>query len=254
MRSILSASLIDAGILGSVADPAPPAPFTPVIATNSSLTFEQQKELLLLQHDHDRAKQAKELEVKLQLERERLELIREGKVGGEYTFDAGSDSGKDRPVNSFDLGSDLRLVPKFNENDPDTFFLLFERVADSRGWPGSDRVLLLQCVVTGRAQEAYSALSATDCQDYVTVKNVILRAYELVPEAYRARFRTLRRGDRQPHVDFARELLTQFNRWCSASDVASFEDLCHLVVSEQFKESVPERLAVYLAEQSEYRL
>ncbi len=43
----------------------------------------------------------------------------------------------------------------------------------------------LQSVFTGKAQEAYSSLSVEDAMDYLTVKNAVLRAYELVPEAYR---------------------------------------------------------------------
>lgn len=39
-----------------------------------------------------------------------------------------------------DLVNSLRLLPKFSESDPDTFFSLFERIADSRGWPDSDVV------------------------------------------------------------------------------------------------------------------
>ena len=45
--------------------------------------------------------------------------------------------------------------------------------------------LLLQSVLVGRAQEAYSALSTEDSKDYEKVKGAILRTYELVPEAYR---------------------------------------------------------------------
>ena len=32
---------------------------------------------------------------------------------------------------------------------------MFERVAKVRKWPESARTLMLQCVLTGRAQEAY---------------------------------------------------------------------------------------------------
>ena len=55
---------------------------------------------------------------------------------------------------------------------------------------------MLQCVLTGRAQEAYSTLSATDCKVYKRVKSAVLKAYELVPEAYRQRFRSWKRGDK----------------------------------------------------------
>ena len=49
-----------------------------------------------------------------------------------------------------------------------------------------ERTLLLQCVLTGRAQLAYASLSVADSQVYNKVKTAVLKAYELVPEAYRA--------------------------------------------------------------------
>ncbi len=45
---------------------------------------------------------------------------------------------------SFSLVSSLKLVPKFNEEDPDTFFTLFEHVAELRNWSDENRVALLQ--------------------------------------------------------------------------------------------------------------
>ena len=36
----------------------------------------------------------------------------------------------------------------------------------------------------GKTQEAYTAFPISKCVDYKCVKNAILRAYELVPEAY----------------------------------------------------------------------
>lgn len=47
---------------------------------------------------------------------------------------------------------------------------------------------MIQCVLTGKAQEAYSALSVTDSLSYASVKSAILKAYEMVPEAYRQLF------------------------------------------------------------------
>ena len=42
-----------------------------------------------------------------------------------------------RSPHRFDVGN-LRLLPHFNESDPDMFFLLFERVARAREWPDAD--------------------------------------------------------------------------------------------------------------------
>ena len=45
-----------------------------------------------------------------------------------------------------------------------------------------DQVVMLQSVFTGRAQEAFSFLSPADSREYSAVKDVVLKAYELVPE------------------------------------------------------------------------
>ena len=47
---------------------------------------------------------------------------------------------------------------------------------------------LLQTVLKGKAQEAYTSFSLEDSQDYEKAKHAILQKYELVPEAYRQKF------------------------------------------------------------------
>ena len=80
------------------------------------------------------------------------------------------------------------------------------------------------------------------------MKASVLRAYELIPEAYRQRFRNMRRRSDQTNVEFARELRLQCQRWCVACKVKTYEDLVDLIVLEQFKSTLPERVATYVAE------
>lgn len=152
------------------------------------------------------------------------------------------------PSSSFDVASNLRLVPQFNERDPDTFFSLFERVAEGRGWSDSDCTLLLQSVLTGKAQEAYSSLSVAESRVYLTVKAAVLKIYELVPEAYRQKFRSWEKSSKQSYVEFARDLTSLFGRWCTASEVDTFDALCNMIVLEKFKNSLPSQIAVYISE------
>lgn len=140
-------------------------------------------------------------------------------------------------------------MPKFSENDPDSFFLLFDRVADARDWPDSARTLMLSSVLTGRAQEIYSAMPSPNCENYDKVKDVILKAYERVPEFYRQRFRSWKKGSKQSHLEFVRDLNTFFSRWCTSAEVNDYGRLCELIVLEQFKKSVPERVATHISEQ-----
>lgn len=64
----------------------------------------------------------------------------------------------------------MKLVPKFNEHDPDVFFTLFECIAEMQGWSKTICVLLLQCVLVGMAQLSFSAPAIDECKDYDTVK------------------------------------------------------------------------------------
>uniref|UniRef100_A0A3P8WEH2 Gypsy retrotransposon integrase-like protein 1 n=1 Tax=Cynoglossus semilaevis TaxID=244447 RepID=A0A3P8WEH2_CYNSE len=251
IRTILKTNLVESGILKREEFQAQ--------GTNATLNFEQQKELLKMQLEYEKLKQERELEVqlelekmkfkteqtKLELEHYKLNLIKDGKLNE----CSGRDSvGFSETSSRSDLSTKLKMVPKFNERDPDTFFSLFERVAETCEWLDTERTLLLQCVFTGKAQEAYSALSSTDSKIYVKVKAAVLKAYELVPEAYRQHFRGVRKREQQTHVEFVREMVLQFNRWCSASEVVTFQQLCDLVTLEQFKNCVPDSVATYLNE------
>ena len=116
---------------------------------------------LQMQQSSDRREKAKR-EHELQVFR--LELIREGKLSGD---------GNPTPARACDIAHSLRLVPKFNEQDPDVFFTLFERVAELKEWSDADRLLLLQAVLVGKAQDAYASLS-TEHLSYQAVKDEVL--------------------------------------------------------------------------------
>uniref|UniRef100_A0A9J8CPB7 Gypsy retrotransposon integrase-like protein 1 n=1 Tax=Cyprinus carpio carpio TaxID=630221 RepID=A0A9J8CPB7_CYPCA len=111
-----------------------------------------------------------------------------------------------------------------------------------------DKILLLQTVLVGKAQEALVALPTTERKNYQCVKDAVLKCYELIPEAYRQRFRNWRKSDRQTHAEIARELSSFFHRWCTAEGISNFDDLCDLVILEQFKNILPERIATYVGE------
>ncbi|KAL2096412.1 hypothetical protein ACEWY4_008560 [Coilia grayii] len=111
-------------------------------------------------------------------------------------------------------------------------------------WP-----LMLQSVFSGKAQEVFSALSSDQATQYDVVKTTILHAYELVPEAYRQKFRNLKKPDQQTFVEFAREKECLFDRWCTAQKADSREQIKQLVLLEDFMNCLPEPVAVYLNEQ-----
>ncbi|KAK0151950.1 hypothetical protein N1851_006690 [Merluccius polli] len=153
------------------------------------------------------------------------------------------------PIRGFDVSKNIRLVPPFSEKEVDIYFTHFERVATTLNWPRDMWPLLLQCVFTGKAQEVFSALSMDQAKQYDVVRDSILHAYELVPEAYRQKFRNARKLEQRTFVEFAREKERLFDRWCTAQNVQTRDDLRQLILLEDFKNCLPEAVAVYLNEQ-----
>lgn len=88
------------------------------------------------------------------------------------------------PHQDSDVGKHIKLVPPFSKSEVDSFFAAFERVATALKWLEEVWALLLQCWLVGRAQEVCASLLATESLDYEVVKAAVLRAFELVPQAY----------------------------------------------------------------------
>ena len=142
-----------------------------------------------------------------------------------------------------------RLVPKFEEKEVDKYFLHFEKIAESLKWPKESWTLLLQSVFVGKAREIYSSLSTEQCQNYDAVKKAVLKAYELVPEDYRQKFRSAKKESNQTHVEFARVQEQMLDRWLSSKNVnEDFKQLRQLVLIEQFKECIHANIKTHLDE------
>ena len=117
-------------------------------------------------------------------------------------------------------------------------------------WPKESWVLLLQIVLVGKAQEIYGSLSVEQSSNYEHVKEAILKAYELVPEAYRQKFRNYLKYDSKTHVEFAREKENLFNRWCHSKEIGQdFKKLKQMVLLEEFKDKVRPGVRSHLDEQ-----
>ncbi len=149
----------------------------------------------------------------------------------------------------FDISRQIRLVPAFRETEIDSYFSAFEHIAVALHWPREIWSLLLQCRLTGKAQEVSAVLSIEESLDYDILKASVLRAYELVPEAYRQKFRGHLKAANQTFVEFAHEKGALFDKWCQSNKVNDFEQLRELVLLEDFKNTLPDKIVVHLNEQ-----
>ena len=127
---------------------------------------------------------------------------------------------------------------------------LTKMFARGRGASIENWSMLLQSVLIGKAREVYTQLSVQQSANYEIVKELILKAYELVPEAYRQKFRNLRKDSNQTHVEFARNKEQLFDRWCLSKKIDEhYDNLRQLMLIEEFKRCIHPDIKTYLDEQ-----
>ena len=177
--------------------------------------LEREERIRVEQLEREERMQREKLEMEERIQKKKLEQA-EKKKERQYNLRMKElemqDKVKSKPLDlgtHFDVTKNNRLVPPFQEKEVDKYFLHFEKVAENLKWPKEHWTLLLQSVVIGKAREIYTQLSLEQSSDYDKVKELILKAYELVPEAYRQKFRNCRKENDQTHVD----LLEQKNKY-----------------------------------------
>ena len=152
--------------------------------------------------------------------------------------------GDSRPY--FDVSKHIRMVPPFEEWDVDKYFLHFEKVAHNCHWPKENWTMLLQSVL-GKTREIFSQLTAEDSANYDTVKRLILKGYELVPEAYRQKFRTLSKSSDKTFYEFAQEKAQLFDRWCMSEKIKDeYDRLCQLILMEEFQNCLSNEVRTFM--------
>ena len=130
------------------------------------------------------------------------------------------------------------------------WFRLSRHFAKNCAWPKEHWTMLLQSVLIGIARDIYSELSVELSSDYDIVKELILKGYELVPEAYRQKFRNLERNGSKTYVQFAQEKEQLFDRWCLSENAGKdYKCLRELMLLEEFKRCLSNDIRTFINEQ-----
>ena len=150
---------------------------------------------------------------------------------------------------NFDVTKHIMPVPPFQEKEVDKYFLHFEKVAENLNWPKEHWTLLLQSVLIGKAREIYTQLGVEQSHHYETVKELILKGYELVPEAYRQKSRNCKKDSNQTNVEFARNKEQLFDRWCCFKKIdQNYDKLRQFMLLEEFKRCIQSDVKTFLDE------
>ena len=110
---------------------------------------------------------------------------------------------------------------------------------------------MIHTAVFGKAATVIAAMSQENKFVYDEVKSVILKAYELRPEAYRQKLRNYRKNEKQTFVEFVDKQSILFDKWVRSENVDSgYDNLRELVLKEQLNSCLPENIKTYLAEKA----
>lgn len=112
-------------------------------------------------------------------ERERFRLIAEGRSGdGSESLTNDHQGLNFQPCNFVNM---VQFLPNFNEKDPDVIFSLFENFAKDRAWNDAEHISVAECFDGQGSKLPYQNLNG----EIMRLKEAVLKAYELVPKAYR---------------------------------------------------------------------
>ncbi|XP_075188552.1 uncharacterized protein LOC142270515 [Anomaloglossus baeobatrachus] len=127
------------------------------------------------------------------------------------------------------------------ENDGDVYIFLrgFETTCLQYQLPKNQWTRYLIPVLRGKALEVFASLPEEQAGDYEAIKQALIRKYQLTPEVYRQRFRTLQRGPHESNRDVVERLRANFDQWTQGLSVTTAEELMDLLVKEQFLHRCP---------------
>lgn len=131
---------------------------------------------------------------------------------------------------AFDVSKCISLVLAFREAEVDSYFAPFERLASPLQWPIDIWPLLLQCKLSGKAQEVVAALPLKESLIRVLKQlSCKLMNWSLIGRSFDSR------GNFQTYVEFAREKGILFDNWCLASKASDYDCLREVVLLEDFR-------------------
>ena len=136
-------------------------------------------------------------------------------------------------------------MPCFDErvDDMDAFLHRFEVYADSQGWRKGQWAVYLSALLKGKALHVYSRLPVKDVQEYETLKDALLKRFNLTEEGFKQKFKSARPQPGEAPTQFIARIESNLMRWIDLANVMKdFNGLMNLIVREQYLESLKDAL------------
>ena len=108
-------------------------------------------------------------------------------------------------------------------------------------WP-----VLLGPQLTGKAQQAYSALSSEDSKDFAKVKEAIFKRFDINEEMYHQRFLAAKAKEGESLTEIVMRLTDMAAKWLKECKTKA--KMIDMIVMEQFITMLPEEIRVWVKE------
>ena len=143
-------------------------------------------------------------------------------------------------------GDAIKLTKLTDQDDIEAYLTVFERMMEAYEVAKPRWAFMLAPQLTGKAQQAYAALNATDASDYTALKASILQRYDINEETYRQRLRAAKIGNGESPPALATRLADLASKWLKGC--GSVQEVVDAVVKEQLLQSLPEDVRVWVSE------
>ena len=140
----------------------------------------------------------------------------------------------------------LKLTKLTDGEDIEAFLKIFERLMEAYEIPKERWAYRLAPQLTGKAQQAYAAVSSDSARKYEDVKTAILRRYNINEETYRTRFRATKRKDGECFAELAIRMSDLLERW--TVECESVAELREKVLLEQLLNVMSPDLRIWVTE------
>ena len=152
---------------------------------------------------------------------------------------------------SFKVEVAAKLLPKpGSDQELDFYLVTFKKIAMLNKWPKEYWSAILQTQLKGKALRVLAELNEATIKDYDQLEKALLSAFELSSEHYRKKFREMKKAGHDNYTEFAFKLQSCFKRWLqSLNCYDNLENLRQTLMMEQFLETVPIDMRVWLVDQ-----
>ena len=142
-------------------------------------------------------------------------------------------------------------LPAFmdRKDNLDNYLLRLKRYATIAGSKRDTWAVLLSSLFISKALDIYSGLSSDDVRDYDKLRKALLQRYDFTAQGYCDRFKNAKPEGQESPGQLIVRISNYFNKWEELSEVGkTFEGVEELMVREQFTNSCPRDVSIFLNE------